>query len=253
MIQISKADPGSPDLFVAAATVIPVLFLGIALEGGLWRWINSRIAGDSQASSMTQAFISLLHMLAVLIVIVGVVGEITALYALWQSDFSAVAGYITFLSTSILVVILGIQLTTLIPGLYWINLNTLKLDLWDDESLRWSGVSVRWTHGLAPYRGGKLFVTNRRLVWLTPREIGLLAAPPVEIRAEQLSQIDSDVEQIRPRLIRLMLGQSSFTPGRNRIIVFTKAGESFSFYLDNKAFKEAEPYLNELLLSATTQ
>lgn len=40
---MTKASTFNADFYVTAASVIPVIFLGLILEGGLWDWIAGRI------------------------------------------------------------------------------------------------------------------------------------------------------------------------------------------------------------------
>ncbi len=74
-----KSDTNSPDFYVAAATIIPVLFLALVLEGGLWKWIQEQASAASDPPVVIRAFVSLLQSFAVFVLIAGALGEITAL------------------------------------------------------------------------------------------------------------------------------------------------------------------------------
>jgi hypothetical protein len=184
-----KSNTGNADLYITAATIIPVLFLGLALEGGLWRWIKEQASEAGDPPIGMRVFVSLLQSFAVLILIAGTLGEITALYALWRRDFSNILGDVVFFTTALLVALLAAVLGLQVPGLFLVSLKAIDLKLLHGERLRWSGICFRSTHLPWPYRGGKLFITDKRLVWATPKAAGLLGSPRVEVSSKDLSTV----------------------------------------------------------------
>jgi len=140
---IIKPDISSPDFYITAATIIPVLFLALVLEGGLWKWIQEQISDASDPPTAIRVFVSLLQVFAVFVLIAGALGEMTELYALWQADYSNVLSDIVFSTTALLVILLTAELSLQIPGLWLVTFSTIDLRLSIDEELRWSGVCAR--------------------------------------------------------------------------------------------------------------
>jgi hypothetical protein len=49
---------------------------------------------------------------------------------------------------------------------------------------------------------GKLFLTDKRMVWMTVKEFGLMAAARVEIQSGHLAGINTNTESMLTRLSR---------------------------------------------------
>ena len=145
------------NFYSVVATVIPVLLLGLALEAGLWRRIANTIMATKVTSVRAAIIIVRLQLLAILVIVVGTYGELAALYALWRQDFNTVNSWIIFISTALLVILLGVALAAQIPGLLQVT-RSLELGLESEENLRWSGACRRYMGGRwTPLRFGKLF------------------------------------------------------------------------------------------------
>jgi hypothetical protein len=157
-----------------------------------------------------------------------------------------------------------ISLATRIPGLVRTDLDAIKLDLEDDEELQWSGLASRLTRPIvrtrkifgvrlemanpAPTVSGKMFVTDKRLVWLAPGEMGYLGGRRVEIRAGEFASVD---ERRLTRLSQLGILLSGrvlhllLTLLLSPIEVSSTKGDSYTFYvLADRA--ELLPYLTAL-------
>jgi hypothetical protein len=240
-----NSDTSSSDFYITAATIIPVLFLALVIEGGLWKWIQGQVSEASDPPIVIRIFVSLLQAFAVLVLIAGALGEVTALYALWRTDFSSVLSDIVFSTTVLLVVFLTVELSMQIPGIFLVSLNKVKLTRLADEKLRWSGMCVRSTRFPWPYTGGKLFVTNRRLVWTTPKAAGLLGAPRVEISSKDLSMVMEGKDK-PPSLREKLKSNFFFLRGSHCIIVVSGSGHKYTFFLDDE-YTETLRYLKKLL------
>lgn len=228
-----KAGASSPDFFVTIATIIPVLFLALVLEGGLWKWIREQVSDESDPSTGTRVFVSLLQFLAVFVLLAGALGEMTALYALWQEDYTGVLSDIAFWATALLVVLLTVELSLQVPGLLLLSFRSIDLRLLDGEELRWSGICARSTRIRVPYNTGKLFVTDKRLVWVTPKAAGLLGAPRVEIYSGELSEVIEGEEETPSRIRRWIsdiLSNILSPPPRHRLIVISSPHREYAFY-----------------------
>jgi hypothetical protein len=233
---------------VTAATIIPVLFLALVLEGGLWKWIQEQVSDASDPPIAVRTFVSLLQSFAVFVLMAGAAGEMTALYALWQTDYSSILSDIVFSATALLVVLLTVELTAQIPGLLLVSFSTIELRLRADEQLRWSGVSRRSTRFPRPFNVGKLFVTDKRLVWVMPKAAGLLGPPRVEIHSKDLSAVRDGGEKPMPRTGRWfssILSNFLSPPARHRVIAISSSGRKYSFF--PYEYSEAIRYLRQLL------
>lgn len=243
-----KPDTSSPDFYITAATIIPVLFLALVLEGGLWKWIQEQISDATDAPVVIRVFVSLLQFFAIFVLIAGALGEMTALYALWRADFSGTLSDIVFFTTALLVVLLTAELSLQIPGLFLITFSTIELRPLADEELTWSGVCARSTRFPWLYNTGKLFVTDRRLVWVMPKAAGLFAPPRVEISSRDLSTVMEGKEKLPGRIGQWYSGiLSNFfsPPARRCLIVISKSGRKYSFY--PYEYTEALRYIQQLL------
>jgi hypothetical protein len=241
-----NSDTSSSDFYITAATIIPVLFLALVLEGGLWKWIQEQVSEASDPPIVIRIFVSLLQAFAVLVLIAGALGEITALYALWRTDFSSVLSDIVFSTTVLLVVFLAAELSLQIPGIFLVSLNKIELTLLADEKLRWSGICARSTRFPWPYTGGRLFVTDRRLVWTTPKAAGLLGAPRVEISSKELSMVMEGKDRPPPSLLEKVRSNFFYQRGPHCIIAVSRSGHKYTFFLDDE-YTETLRYLKKLL------
>jgi len=205
---MTEASTFNSDFYVTAASVIPIIFLGLILEGGLWDWIAGRIRTGGSPTPMVRVFVSVLQVLAILILAAGSISEIIALFALLRQRASSSVGYAVFCSIVFLILMLGLVLAARIPGVFIVGSDGLTLELKEGEDLLWSCRTARLVFGPTPWLWGGLFVTDARIVWLTSRELGLLAAPTVEIQLEQLVQVD--IETSRSSAIRYLPSNSSF-------------------------------------------
>lgn len=252
------------DFYVTAATVIPVIFLGLVLQGGMWAWLSRRIKTLSGQPTRLGVAVSLLQLFALAVLVANTVAEIVALHALQTSHSSATASDTVFWSSVFLLILLAISLATRIPGLIRTDLDAIKLDLEDDEELQWSGMVSRLTRPVvrtpkifgmrlgignpAPSVSGKMFVTDKRLVWLSPGEMGFLGGRRVEIRAGEFASIDerrlTRLAQLaillRGRFLHLLL-----TLLLSPIEVSSTNGNSYTFYVFAD-HAEIMPYLMAL-------
>ena len=221
---------------MAAATVIPVLFLGLTLQGGLWAWIAHRIRTSRDMTAIARMLVSLLQLSAIIILAAGSLSEILAMYALWRQQTGPVIEATIFYSILFMVVLLGLALAIRVPGLFGSNPKALSLDLVSGEEIRWEGGAARFAVALVPWVGGKLFVTDRRLVWKTSSELGLFGAPRVEILSEDLKDITYQREpqlHYRLRSLPAQFMTMTFLPGsipfNSFFRITTKSGKSFHF------------------------
>jgi hypothetical protein len=240
------------DFYVTAATVIPVVFLALVLEGGLLAWIAGKINEDRPATLATRTFISLLQTFAVLILLAGTVSEILALHVLLQQRTSAVTQDIVFYSTALLITLLGFVLATKIPGIFYVSSRDLSLALEDNEELCWSGVCLRLTLSPIPWIVGKLFLTDRRLVWKTPKQLGLGAAPDVEIRSGELA-INQYMHAKVSSLAKLLPANTLFPslPRGYFFAVATSYKKTYRFCVMGKD-KDISEYLDALIDTPAT-
>jgi hypothetical protein len=179
-----------------------VVFLALVLEGGLWASIAERIRSVGDATVPVRAFVSSLQLFAVLILLAGTVSEILALYALLKQQASQTTEDVIFYSTSFLVALLGLALAAKIPGFVVGKLSAISLQLDEGEVLRWSGRCARLVPRPRPWMWGKLFLTDKRMVWMTIKEFGLMAAARVEIQSGHLASINTNAESMLTRLSR---------------------------------------------------
>lgn len=213
MVPITTTTDFNADFYVATATIIPVVFLALAIEGGLWEWISGRIKTGGIPTVPARAFVSLLQLFAVLVIFAATLSEVLALFCLWQKYDNKITGSIVFLSTVLLVLLLGLVLAARIPGVFIIQgSNALEIELEDDEEiLHWSASCTKLAIAPLPYWvWGKLFITDKRIVWMTSRELGLFAAATIEIRAGVRTVVST-----KPRSARLtkFLMSNSLPPG----------------------------------------
>jgi hypothetical protein len=226
------------DFNIAAATVIPVLFLALTLQGRLWAWIADRIKASSNMTVLARMVVSLLQFFSIIILAAGSVSEMLAMYALWRQRTDSVIEGTIFFSMLFMIILLGVALASSVPGLFWTNPRTLSLELESgDEKIRWEGTAARLAVALVPWVGGKLFVTDRRLIWKTSSELGLFGARGVEIPSKDLKDIAYQPEpQLHDRLLRsppVKFITITFLPGsipfNSFFKVTTKDGRSFNF------------------------
>jgi hypothetical protein len=147
------ADLPNANFYTVVATVIPVLLLGLTLQGGLWAWIAKTIMATKVSSIRATLLIVGLQYLAIAIILCGTYGELAALGALWWQHIGTVNAHIVFYSTASLAILLGITLAAPIPGLLQVS-RSLELKLEDGERLRWSGACRRVVgqcHGLSGF------------------------------------------------------------------------------------------------------
>ena len=79
----------------------------------------------------------------------------------------------------LIVILLATTLAGKVPGLPVVIASSFDINLEDEkEVVLWSGRCARLIAFPPIWRSGKLFVTNRRLVWMTHRELGLASDWP---------------------------------------------------------------------------
>jgi|SRR5579863_3144574 len=252
------------DFYVTAATVIPVIFLGLVLQGGMWAWLSRRIKTLSGQPTRLGIAVSLLQLFALAVLVANTVAEIVALHALQTSHSSATASGTVFWSTVFLLILLAISLATRIPGLIRTDLDAIKLDLEDDEELQWSGLVSRLTRPIgrtpeifgmrfgienpAPSVSGKMFLTDKRLVWLSPGEMGFLGGRRVEVRVGEFASVEEGRLTRLAQLGILLSGRFLhllLTLLLSPIEVSTTNGNSYTFYVFAD-HAEIMPYLMAL-------
>lgn len=223
------------DFYVTTATVIPVVFLGVALQGGLWAWIIEMLSAGADTAKAMRRLIYLLPKLALFILLAGTAGEVLALYALLQRRSDELIDYIVFFSTVFLVILLGLSLGARIPGIVGASVNPLTLETEPSENLLWSGPSLQRIGGRhRPWRLGKIFLTDRRLVWMTRKELDPLVAAPVEIDIDTLRAISRKKESALSQLIRWPLSNAYLPQGSYRIDLTVDDGETYRFYVSSR-------------------
>jgi hypothetical protein len=186
---MNKAVPFSSDFYVATATVIPVVFLTLVLEGGLLEWISRRIKASDVVTMPVRILVSMLQLFAVIVLLAGTVSEILALHVILRKQTTVNTENVIFYSTAFLIILLGITLAGRIPVAFVVQTGPVSLPLEDEEELLWAGRCARLVPRIRPWMWGKLFLTNERIVWMTNRELGLLAAPTIEIKLENETEI----------------------------------------------------------------
>lgn len=100
-----------------------------------------------------------------------------------------------------------------LPGFWIVRTGTISIPLEDEEELLWTGSCLRLVPRITPWMWGKLFLTNERIVWMTNRELGLLAASTLEIELEYGTEINVSIRS--PRWAK-HLPSSSFVPFSHR-------------------------------------
>ena len=110
------------DFYVVTATVIPVVFLAIVIEGGLWAWLTDTIIKSNRdASFLVRTFISLLQAFGLLVVVAATISEILALAVLLNQRSNPTIADLIFLSTVFLIALLGTVLVARIPGIWVVH------------------------------------------------------------------------------------------------------------------------------------
>jgi hypothetical protein len=248
---IAIASLSNSDFYVTTATVIPVVFLALILEGGLWAWIGGRITADVVATLPTRFFVSLLQLFAVLILIAGVGSEILALHVLLQQRTTPTTQNIVFYSTILLVILLGLVLAARVPGLFIVSAEELLLELEDGEELRWSGKCARLVMNVTPWLWGKLLVTDRRVVWMTNKELGLFGATPIEIRSESLA-IGKNMQAELFWLAKLLPSNNlMFTPPQGYFFGIAASVKKVYWFCTVEKREELVSHLNALIQSSS--
>lgn len=216
------------DFYVVSATVIPVVFLAIVLEGGLWAWLTDRIIKSNQdAKFLVRAFVSLLQAFGILVVVAATISEILALLVLLNQQSNSTIAHIVFLSTAFLIALLGAVLVSRIPGVWVVHQGELSLALEEGEELRWQGVCAKLGLRFYPWLWGKLFLTNRRLVWMAPAELGLLGSPTMRILTDTITRPEETKESFWYPLIRLL-------PANGLLVFFPPKGRFMSVRTNNR-------------------
>jgi hypothetical protein len=222
-----------PDFYVVTATVIPVIFLALVLEGGLWAWITTQINAGNLDTLPARLFVTLLQLLATIIVGAAVMSEILALDDLWRRHNNETHETIIFYSTALLVIALGVLLAAKIPGLITIGPASVNLQLEDDnETLLWSGRCARMMNLILPWAWGSLYVTDKRFVWTASTEAGLGAASKIELRPDEIVTIKGRVTA----LTRILPGRSlpPFLPPRCILTITIEGGINYRFAAEAK-------------------
>jgi hypothetical protein len=188
--------PFHADFYVAAATVIPVIFLALIVEGGLWQWITDQIMAGRKNTVVTRFLVSLLQLFALGVLLAGTVSEVLAIQALAQESVNLITKDIVEYSTMFLIILLGIVLLGKVPGVFSVNFSTISLEPEDGEEIIWSGLCARRALSLVTLSAwiwGKLYVTNIRVVWMGNRELGLMSTPMMEIKLPENSGLVTTV------------------------------------------------------------
>jgi len=107
---MNKAVPFSSDFYVTTATVIPVVFLALVLEGGLLEWISRRIKASDVVTMPVRILVSMLQLFAVIVLLAGTVSEILALHVILRKQTTVNTENVIFYSTAFLIILLGITL-----------------------------------------------------------------------------------------------------------------------------------------------
>lgn len=245
----TASDLKNADFYVAAATVIPVIFVAVILDAGFRAWIAKKITTEKNTIKVIdKTLVAAWQLSAVLVLLVGAIGEVLALYALWQVHAGPIIGDIVFSSTVFLIILLCLSLAAGIPGLFLISLRELTLTVEDDENYLWSGVCLRLVSGGVPWRGGALFLTNKRLVWMTTRQMAFLAVPRIEIPAGKLKRSYVERESIKSALLRSLASHVLYLHRGYRLTISVADGNSHSFTIctSNDKFMEALQSLGPL-------
>lgn len=188
---IDATVPYNADFYVVTGTIIPVVFLAIILEGGLWAWISDRIKTGSTITMPVRISVSLLQLLAAAILLAGTASEVLTLHVLLRQKASSATENMIFYSTVLLVILLGVVLAARVPGIFRVT-SSVSLQIEEEEEVRWSGRCARRVIVPYPWLWGVLFVTDRRIVWMTTREHGLFAPATTEIGFEDQAEIRID-------------------------------------------------------------
>jgi hypothetical protein len=235
--------PTEYNFYITAATVIPVIFLGLVLQGGFWTWIEERIRTGGDATLFVRIYVFSLQLGSLLVVAAGTIGEIIALDVLMTGKTGTFQKLIVFYSTAALTAMLGLVLLAKVPGVTWTRFADLALVLDAGEELKYSPGVYVWTRRLSPWKAGKLFLTDKRVVWLTKRELGLSAAPRIEIRTTDLHSANIAVESLFLKLLRLTVGSN--IPGGYCLTIVTIDHRSYKFSLGMKRLERVKAYLEE--------
>lgn len=83
---MSNAVPFSSDFYVTTATVIPVIFLALVLEGGLWEWVSNQIKAPGIVTMLSRIFVSMVELFALAVLLAGTVSEILALHVILREQ-----------------------------------------------------------------------------------------------------------------------------------------------------------------------
>jgi hypothetical protein len=160
---------------------------------------------------------------------------VLALYALLPRHSDKLIDYIVFFSTVFLVILLGLSLGARIPGIVGASVNPLTLATEPSENLLWSGPSLQRVRGRhRPWRLGKIFLTDKRLVWMTRKELDLFAVVPVEIDVDTLRGISWTRESAFSQLIRWPLSNAYLPQGSYRVDLTADDGETYTFYVSSR-------------------
>jgi hypothetical protein len=238
------------NFYIVVATVIPVVFLGLVLQGGFWDWIEKKIKTGGYATLRTRILVPFLQLASLVVVCLGTASEIISLDVLMTGENSQVKDQFVFYSAAALIVMLGIVLLAKIPGIFWIGFGDVALAAEADEEIK-SNLSVyRWVKGPWPWRTGVLFMTNKRVVWLTKRELGLEAASEIEITITDLREANYYTEPLWSKMIRVLV--LSTIPGGYWLNIVNSDGESYRFALSERRLATVKEYLKEYVEITTS-
>jgi hypothetical protein len=249
------------DFYVAAATVIPVVFLGLVLQGGLWEWISQQIITDRRpavlSGSLSGSFVSALQIFALVILFGGTVGEIMALYVLWQQQAGSWVGYVVFISAAFLVALLGVTLAAKVPGILFYKSDEPVLRLEFREKILWSASCLQSPEMLPMAKlKGRLFLTDARLVFMEYRSLTSPKPVSLEIRLDKLVSISESatslIETMLIGFLAMLLDPMSFLkfkPRLSSIDIHTKVGNSYRFLVSVADGQDAAKYLRAYVTS----
>ena|SRR5258708_37245863 len=98
-------DTFNADFYITAATVIPIFYLALTLQGQTYQEILTRLKDSSHLESLTATLTSFVMLMAgFLIVFYGILGELLAIIALYERKPPSVSGG----GTNVLISMIGL-------------------------------------------------------------------------------------------------------------------------------------------------
>jgi hypothetical protein len=104
-------DTFNADFYVVAATVIPVLYLALTLQGSTFESLlagwESNMRANARHARLNRAVLMMFPVLAYLLMVTGYAGELAAIFALYNRSSSGGAGPVALIS------VIGLMLAVL--------------------------------------------------------------------------------------------------------------------------------------------